>query len=281
MDAMEVRIWDVGHGLSVWIRTPAGQSHWVDVGFNPDGDFSPSKHVSQKYPQSSRIDYLVISHPDKDHFDDLHNMIEVLGEPRVLLRNKSVPDKFKFDSGQFAYQQAFMKLDRKFTESIDWAISPSNPEHNGGIGVSHFMLSWEDVQDFEKPLNNSSIVMAYQYANTLIVLPGDIEEQGWELLYSKHRSKIDSLIGSSLIRILVAPHHGRSSGYSASMMEAIDPHLVIVSDDHGRAPTDRRFRESSHGLVIDGVRTRYISTKSNQRVLLVIQQDGLKVVNTA
>lgn len=274
MADLDIRVWDVGHGLSAWIRTPNGQNHWVDAGFNPDPEFSPSQHVLKKYPNSTPINLLTISHPDKDHFDDLHNMIASLGKPLVLQRNKSLPDDIKFDSGQFAYQKAFRELDETYTHPIDWSISPMNPNCNGGVKVESGYLEWREVDD----INNSSIVVLYQYANTLVIFPGDIEEIGWELLEPKVKAKFSALVDASTFRILVAPHHGRGSGYSQKMMDFFDPSLAIISDEHDRAPTDRRFQRNPSGIVIDGVETRYISTKSNSRVRLIIGPDGLSSV---
>ena len=38
-------LWDVEHGLSIWIQTPSGQNHCIDVGKNNDTDFSPYVHM--------------------------------------------------------------------------------------------------------------------------------------------------------------------------------------------------------------------------------------------
>lgn len=274
MADLDIRVWDVGHGLSAWIRTPNGQNHWVDAGYNPDGDFSPSEHVAKKYNNCRPINLLVISHPDKDHFDDLHNMVQILGKPLVLVRNRSLPDEIKFDSGQFEYQQAFMELDHSYLNSVDWNISPMNPSCNGGVRIESGHLNWGEIDD----INNSSIVILYQFADTLIVFPGDIEEEGWELLEPKVKEKFIRLIEASTYRILVAPHHGRGSGYSQKMMDFFEPSLAIISDEYGRAPTDKRFQQNPSGIVIDGVKTKYISTKSNSRVQLIIGPDGLRSV---
>ena len=37
-------LWDVGHGVSIWINMPNGSNHWIDLGRTPE--FSPSRHVS-------------------------------------------------------------------------------------------------------------------------------------------------------------------------------------------------------------------------------------------
>ena len=274
MSKLEARIWDVGHGLSVWIKTPNGKNHWVDAGYNPDGDFSPSRHVARTYSGASPIHLLTISHPDKDHFDDLDRMIETLGKPKYFLRNRTLPDEIKFDSGLFAYQKAFKDLDSTYNGSVDWSLSPINPVCNGGINIVYGQLSWTEAED----VNNSSIVMFYQFADTLIVFPGDIESEGWEALYPSISQPIKSILERSKFRILVAPHHGRGNGYSQEMFDALKPHMTIISDDYGRAPTDRRFRENSIGIRFNGETRKYISTKSNTRALIVVGPNGLETV---
>ena len=51
-------LWDVGHGVSIWINTPNGANHWIDLGRTPE--FSPSEHVARAY-RISDIDYLAVS----------------------------------------------------------------------------------------------------------------------------------------------------------------------------------------------------------------------------
>ncbi len=277
MAELEIRVWDVGHGLSVWIRTPNGQNHWIDAGYNPDGDFSPSTHVRRHYNDCYPISFLVISHPDKDHFDDLHTLIAQLGKPHVLYRNRSLPDDVKFDSGQFEYQKAFKDLDKSFTNPVDWSIDPMNPACNGGINVIADFLSWEEAGN----INNSSVVIVYHYSDTVVVFPGDLEAGGWKALYPRLKARIDGALNQSKYTILVAPHHGRKNGFSDEMFEALSPDLAIISDEYGREPTDRRFRERPNGIVLGGEPTKYISTKNNQRVLIVVGSDGLREISVA
>ena len=64
--------------MSIWINTPNGTNHWIDLGRTPE--FSPSEHVERTYHVSD-IDYLVISHPDEDHLEDLPQFRETFGNP--------------------------------------------------------------------------------------------------------------------------------------------------------------------------------------------------------
>jgi competence protein ComEC len=209
---------------------------------------------------------LVISHPDKDHFDDLDSLISNLGDPKVLIRNKTVPDLEKYGSCDAGYQRAFKRLDTTYTSPVVWEESPLNPAVNGGVEIKYGMLNLDEASN----INNSSVVILYYYMQTMLVFPGDIEDGGWVKLLAKSRNEFLPLVGKAYFRILVAPHHGRGSGYSQSMIDFFNPNLVVISDEYGREPTDRRFREAPGGITIKGESRKYISTKTNGRALFTI-----------
>ena len=107
---LDVRIWDVGHGLSVRLKTPNGQNHIIDAGAN--NGFSPAEHIAENYWDIDDIlNYLIISHPDQDHIQDLPNIVRFIGKPKTLLRNKTVPDQEKFGSENLEYQKIYKSLD--------------------------------------------------------------------------------------------------------------------------------------------------------------------------
>lgn len=70
-------LWDVEHGLSIWIQTPSGQNHCIDAGKNNDTDFSPYVHMRILH-NVKMLDYLIISHPDKDHIEGLPDLVKNL-----------------------------------------------------------------------------------------------------------------------------------------------------------------------------------------------------------
>ena len=123
-------LWDVGHGVSIWINTPNGANHWIDLGRTPE--FSPSEHVARAY-RVSDIDYLVISHPDKVHLEDLPQFRATFGDPRTFCRNKSLPDADMFGQRAFQYQNKYADLHNRFTASVPHNESPTNPDYNGGV----------------------------------------------------------------------------------------------------------------------------------------------------
>jgi competence protein ComEC len=265
-------LWDVGHGLAIWIKTPAGHNHWVDAGQNAETDFSPAERVAN-YWRESKLDYLIISHPDADHIGGLPDVIHYLGKPRVLSRNKSIPDDEKYGSEDREYQKVFAELDKTYNSPVMTEHSPTNPDYNGGINIKTGSLDYNEVTK----INDTSIVALYLLDSWLFVCPGDIEPIGWEKLWEKKKQEFSELINDADVRILVAPHHGRASGYSQEMIDTIQPHLVLISDKYGQQPTDGRFRQKPLGLGIDGEETKFLSTKTSGRIRFVYENGSWKI----
>jgi competence protein ComEC len=260
-------LWDVEHGLAIWIQTPAGHHHWIDAGRT--GDFSPSKWVNEKYAVT-KLDFLVLSHPDADHLNDLTQLVESLGKPRILLRNKSMPEDEKFKSATLGYQKTFRDLDIAYTSPVADSESPMNSTYNGGVLVKGEYNTYSESCTG----NNTSVVAFYLYAGWLFVCPGDIEDSGWQELWKAKMAVFEPLITAANYRILVAPHHGRESGYSQHMMDNLKPHLALISDVAGQSPTDKSFREKPLGLTIDGEEKKYLSTKQKGRIQVRVAADG-------
>ncbi len=258
-------LWDVGHGVSIWINTPNGANHWIDLGRTLE--FSPSKHVGRDY-RVSNIDYLIISHPDKDHLEDLPQFRETFGAPRVLYRNTSLPAAAMFGQRTFQYQSEYADLCSRLTAPIPHSVSPRNPDYNGGVRYAiHSLSHGIRVGGSIIKGNDTSVVVMLLYEGVLFVCPGDIEPLGWGELWSRHNESFRDLIDGAQCRFLVAPHHGRNSGYCKDMMEAVQPHATFISDVWGASETHPAFREDPLGVRFpSGDMVRYYTTKRAGRV---------------
>jgi competence protein ComEC len=268
-------IWDVGHGLCIWIQTPNSHHHWIDCGAHTENNFSPAEHVNKNHGVKA-IDYLIISHPDADHLRDLPNLVTKIGKPRTLHRNRSLPPDEKYKSEEHEYQKHYKHLDTTYTADIQEATSPLNPAYNGGVLIKGFSNTFSDAIKG----NNTSVVMFYAYGDWLFIFPGDIEDVGWTTMWQTNKASIEPLITKAKYRILVAPHHGRQSGYSQGIMDNLKPHVTIVSDVVGQSPTDQRFRTNPLGLTLtvapatDAKPVKYLTTKAGGRIQFEISSDN-------
>ena len=75
--------------------------------------------------------------------------------------------------------------------------------------------------------NNSSLVVVLEVRGSRIVLPGDMEEKGWnDLILCQPRI----LNAVNNCEAFVAAHHGRKDGYHEGIMRAANPGVVVMSD---------------------------------------------------
>jgi len=271
-------VWDVEHGLAIWIRTPNNHNHCIDLGHNNDENFSPFRHMKNRY-WVSRINYLIISHPDKDHLEGLPNFVTLFGYPDTFMRNKTLPEYMMYGDCEYDYQIEFQHMNGTFTAPVEFATSTLNPQVNGGVDVRIFLNAFESGMS----CNDTSVVAFYSYKDYLFVCPGDIEPAGWRNLMSNPATAndINKLVNKAAIRLLVAPHHGRNSGYCQDMIGVLEPHLVLISDKYGKEPTAPGFYEAGLGLNVGGQTAKLLSTKTNGRIQFMVNSEGNYWVDTA
>ncbi|MDD5708595.1 MAG: hypothetical protein PHR35_21980, partial [Kiritimatiellae bacterium] len=234
--------------------------------------FSPAQRVNSHYGER-QLHYLIISHPDADHINGLPEMLYYLGKPTTFCRNRTLPDDEMHRYGQSDYQKLFWGLHSEYVNPVP--ADPCSPDINGGIEVWTAYLNWGLAQD----INDSSVVCFYLFAGWLFVCPGDISPVGWSLFRAVYGAQIRDIVNRSDVRALVAPHHGRASGYSSEMMNDIRPNLVLISDKWGKEPTDQRFRTPPGRVIINGQETRFVSTKTSGRVQMRILPDGSRYID--
>ena len=277
MKSMYFTLWDVEHGVSIWVVTPNGQNHWLDLGKTPD--FSPTQYVAKTH-KVKNIDYLLISHPDRDHIEDLPNLVQFLKYPRVLCRNNSLPDRKFSGSEDTEYKKIMHNLNKRYIAPVSKNECPTNPNYNGDIEYRQHYLRYGNFSDGSKlEGNNTSIVTFMLYQEVLFVYPGDIEPKGWNELWKQNNQDLSNFIAPAKVKILVAPHHGRKSGYSEEMMDVIEPNIVFISDIWGDSETHPSYYSRPSGFKMpNGQSIKYLSTKTKGGILCTVNKlDSCKI----
>jgi competence protein ComEC len=234
---LEITIWDVQHGSAAHIKTPNGRHIAVDLG--DDDNFSPLRTL---YGRGVRqLDAVVITHPHRDHMDDISNFD--LLSPRTLWRPRHLSDddirigNRTEDSGVV---DRYLEINQRYTELLTAATDITNPESLGGATIRVFVPRNCSAGN----LNNHSVVVVASFANLKIVIPGDNEPPSWNELLSDPNF-VQAIRSTD---VFVASHHGRINGYSAELFQVMGkPKLVVVSD--GRfcetSATDRYSKQAT------------------------------------
>ena len=220
------RTWNVQHGSAAYIRTPNGKHIVVDLGAESgdSGGFSPLSYLKDQ--ETSQLDLVVISHPHLDHIEDILNFDQL--NPRYLIRPKHLTDDDVWaknrDADEWVKQiiRKYIELNDEYKTCSSPQDDPRSPENNGGVSIKTFIPK----QSPHTNLNNHSVVTVISYAGVKILIPGDNEPPSWDELLEQS----DFKEAISDVNILVAPHHGRESGFHSDLFNHFKPFVTIISD---------------------------------------------------
>lgn len=272
-------LWDVGHGISIWIRTPNGRNHWIDLGRT--SKFSPAEFVARNF-RTCDADFLIISYPDKNHLGDLPSFRTYFRNPEYLCRNETTSENGVLRKYRLKYRREYADLRKRFAFPCSDGKDPRCPSNNGGIryrmhGLDHGTRA-SDVVMLGSPViekRNTSVVVMLLYAGVLFVCPGDIEPLGWRELWHRHSASYEHLIARSHARFLVAPRRGHKSVYSEDMMQAINPHAVFISDIWRDSKIHPSYRSDPIGTLYRGSGyRRYFSTRRTGHIHVLVLPSG-------
>jgi competence protein ComEC len=237
-------VWDVQHGLAVYLRTPS-RHLVVDLGvgsYKHGGSFSPLLALRSK--GVAALDCVIITHPHRDHLDDIANFDAL--SPSTLMRPRHLVADAIYRGNATTDREVvnqYLTISSRFTGSIAEERNPFSPANNGGADIRCFVPKGCATSN----LNNHSIVTVVAYAGLKLVIPGDNEPPSWAELLGESGFK-EAVKGTD---ILIAPHHGRDSGYSKELFEVIAPRLTIVSDGDAYDTTAvQRYSARSTGMVV-------------------------------
>jgi competence protein ComEC len=217
----EADVLAVGHGLAVIIQTPGGRVLLYDCGRM--GDPSVGRRIIAPALWSrglARIDEVILSHADQDHFNGLPDLLD-----RFAVGMVRVPPGF----GGAANPAADRLLDQVRSRGIP-VITTAAPEswEAGGVRVAaeHPPAGWYP----EAPDNARSLVLDVAHGGRHLLLTGDLEQLGLFELIAHPRPDPPP-------DVMLAPHHGGRSANPASLYKWAAPRSVTVSQRAPRAGT--------------------------------------------
>ncbi len=264
--------WDVQHGHGTYICSPNHRHIAVDLGtgsYGSNHEFSPLLHLKNKY-KVDRLDYVIITHPHVDHIDDIFNFGGL--NPKVLLRPKHLEKTPILENARDAEKQKlekYFEISEQYNQTVtdDSPDNPRNPSNYGGLKIKTFI----PTKCSQSNINNHSAVAVFEYTGIKALIPGDNEPPAWNEL----KEMSGFLDATKNVDILLAPHHGRESGFDNDIVTHFNPRITIVSDGcYCDSSATSRYSSKSRGWkVYKGNGT------SEERKCLTTRNDGIIVVS--
>lgn len=225
---LRVAFLDVGHGGCAVVRTPDGRVLLYDVGAirGPDA----VRRVVAPYLWGegvSRIDDVVLSHPDLDHFNGLADLAERFALGRVL-----TSDSF-FDRKTPAIEVTRDRLRRHGVPVERLGAGDRLSAGEASIDVLH------PPRGFVGTTNEESVVLLLTHAGRSVLLTGDLEGAGLAALLRQPARRTD---------VIQAPHHGSSKPDAEGLLRWCSPRLAVSCQ---AAPADGRTAERYHKVGVE------------------------------
>lgn len=186
----QVEIFDVGQGLAVLVEKNK-KYLLFDTGINYSADFAPVISPLIKKVTHKKLDYLVVSHKDKDHSGGQDLVMQEFDVWRTI--------GFKGENCTGAWQENWQGLKLSFIGADFATQNPKNAE--------------------------SCTLLIQDEAQNSLLLTGDIlAKQEYEYLPTWQM-----LLDNKDLSLLIAAHHGSLSSSSKELVFGLKPKFVVYS----------------------------------------------------
>lgn len=238
----------VGHGCAILIDLPNGGRILYDAGSLHDGRRAARAVQAALWNESHpRLDAVLLSHTDVDHYNAM---------PEIL---QSIP------VGGLACPHAFVDFEQPGVEDICGLAAELNipirlVERGDRLKidpqVAMTVLHPAGDAIFESD-NESSLVLAIEYAGRRILLTGDVADEGLSRLLAELPWPCD---------VMLAPHHGSLPANTTELANWARPRWVIMSQ--GPSKVRPKLQE------VYGPQTDILSTFAHGAVRVEIDANG-------
>jgi len=249
----------VGQGDAAVVQFPGSRVMVIDGGGGLSPVFDPGERLVARYLWSRKImtvNYLVLSHPDFDHFGGL-----------VFLARNFAPKEYwttQVDSSSHRYLVLLTALARNGATRLRLLNDSSPVRVISGVEVRCLNPA---ANRGSLRHNDASLVLLITFGKERVMFTGDIEA-------AAERALVQHYAGALEASVLKVPHHGSETSSTAAFVETVRPKLAVVSVGHLNqfhfpAPTViERYRRS---------KARVLRTDELGAVMLQITPRSLKL----
>jgi competence protein ComEC len=217
-DDLRATFIDVGHGTSVILNLPDGRNMLYDCGSLGNRNYSSRGFHEPLWSQGiTRLDAIILSHADADHYNAVPGLLRRFRVDEVVVPTGMFDStKVGLEPIRRAIASAKVPVREVSYEDDCLDSSASANQHRSKVFVLHpppYRVQGND--------NANSLVLRIDLDGRSLVLPGDLEPPGLEMVLNRPRP----LAGG----VLMAPHHGSLTIDSQAILDWARPAQVIVS----------------------------------------------------
>ena len=213
--SLRITVLDVGQGDAIFIACPNGRTLLVDGGARTPF-YDAGARVIVPFMRAKgyrRVDTIIVTHPDLDHYGGLRAVVESVDVGEVLASG------IGSESGSYqAWRDAIERHDIPYRA----VVKGDTLAALGGVRGLFLHPDPLFLSGTAKPSSNEvSVVLRLSLGEFSMLLTGDIEAKG-EAATVRRPSTLKSTV-------LKSPHHGSKSSSGTAFLNAVDPEAVAVS----------------------------------------------------
>ncbi|UTH12996.1 DNA internalization-related competence protein ComEC/Rec2 [Macrococcus equipercicus] len=247
-EADRVTFVDVGQGDSTIVES-MGKVMVIDTGGQLTFDSAPWKERRKASSTADfsviplltergydTIDYLLLTHPDQDHFGEAVQLLHHFDINYLIIN----PVSF----GAEKYKETLAAAAENHTKVIDSRRLPA-------MKLGHAQLHLMNIDSSAGDENDSSIVTFVKLKQLTYLLMADLP--------ADKEQQITSQLSGITVNVLKIGHHGSETSTSDALLDRLKPNYAVIS-----AGRNNRFGHP-HSSVIRRLETRGISILNTQR----------------
>lgn len=208
---------DVGQGLSCVVISPDNHCLVFDCGTIDSSKYKTNMGIFDRtldpYLRENginKIDYLVLSHPNTDHYSGFPHLINTYSVGTYI--------KNGFSADNYYYNELQKALAKKHLKA---KIARYNNVFYLGKEVKCKILSPMDNIETEDD-NDQSVMIRVEYKNNSFILTGDISAKGERKVSKRYKTQLKS-------DVLVVAHHGSKYSSTYEFLNAVRPKVSLIS----------------------------------------------------
>lgn len=252
---LEVTFLDVGQGDGIFIRERGGVTCLIDGG---SSDVSKvGKYRIEPFLKArgvSEIDYAFITHGDSDHISGLEEMLE-RQDIGVKISCVVFPERILWDE---KLTELCTMAQKQGTRTV--VMSPGKQVTGKNLKVSCLAPNGKKL---EETGNAASLVLGASYGEIDVLLTGDVEGEGEELLTAALEKEYE---------LLKVAHHGSKNSTSEEFLEIVHPKLAVIS-----AGRDNRYGHP-HEETLERLRDKEVAVLTTaESGAIILKANGKEV----
>ncbi len=213
---LQITFLDIGQGDATYVEFGNGEDMLIDCAIDARILEALGRVMSWK---DRTLDYLVITHPDLDHYGGCEEVLSRFDVKHVVYNGLKKQDSNMWQSFDTAARREGEYVE--ITELTEWNIATTTVQF---LYPDHEIARDPKIPGNAKDVgsNNTSIVMKMIHGNTSILLMADAEAPLETYLVETYGEDMD-------VDILKLGHHGSDSSSSENFLEYVTPKDSIAS----------------------------------------------------